>query len=102
MIFVGYQVEGTLGRKIVDREKEIRVMRESLTVNAQIHTLGGFSAHGDQRDLRYWLRGFGHSPKKIFIVHADEEIAIGFGTNIKTELGVEVDIPKLNEEFELK
>ncbi|HPJ00386.1 MAG TPA: FMN-binding protein, partial [Enterococcus sp.] len=46
-----------------------------------------------------WLRGFGHSPKKIFIVHADEEIGIGFGSNIRTELGVEVDIPKLNEEF---
>lgn len=102
MIFVGYQVEGTLGRKIVDGEKEVRVMGETLKVNSKIHTLGGFSAHGDQRDLRYWLRGFGHSPKKVFIVHSDEEIAIGFGTNVKSELGVEVDIPKLNEEYELK
>lgn len=102
MVFVGYQVAGTLGRNLVDRAQEIRVMGQTLQVNAQIHTLGGFSAHGDQRDLRYWLRGFGHSPKKIFIVHADEEIAIGFASNIKSELGVEVDIPKLNEEFELK
>lgn len=102
MIFVGYQVEGTLGRKIVDREPEVRVMGQPLQVRAKVHTLGGFSAHGDQRDLRYWLRSFGHSPKKIFVVHADEQIAIGFGTNIKAELGVEVDIPKLNEEFELK
>ena len=102
MLFVGYQVEGTLGRRIVDKQKEIRVMGNKLEVNAHIHTLGGFSAHGDQRDLRYWLRSFGHSPKKIFIVHADEEIAIGFGSNIRSELGIEVDIPKLNEEFELK
>ena len=102
MVFVGYQVEGTLGRKIVDRSPEVRVMGQTLQVKAQIHTLGGFSAHGDQRDLRYWLRSFGHSPKKIFIVHGDEEIAIGFGTNIKSELGIEVDIPKLNEEFDLK
>jgi len=102
MVFVGYQVEGTLGRKIVDRNPEIRVMGQTLQVKAQVHTLGGFSAHGDQRDLRYWLRSFGHSPKKIFIVHGDEEIAIGFGTNIKSELGIEVDIPKLNEEFDLK
>ena len=102
MIFVGYQVEGTLGRRIVDRQPEIRVMGQTLQVKAQIHTLGGFSAHGDQRDLRYWLRSFGHSPKKIFIVHGDEEIAIGFGTNIKSELGIDVDIPKLNEEFDLK
>lgn len=102
MIFVGYQVEGTLGRDIVDRKEQIRVMGQSLQVNAHIHTLGGFSAHGDQRDLRYWLRSFGHTPKKIFIVHGDEEIAIGFGSNIKSELGIDVDIPKLNEEFELK
>ncbi|KFN40094.1 hypothetical protein KN63_00345 [Smithella sp. F21] len=102
MIFVGYQVSGTLGRQLVDRKEEVRVMGQNLQVRAKIHTLGGFSAHGDQRDLRYWLRGFGHSPKKIFIVHADEEVGIGFGTNIKSELGVEVDIPKLNEEFDLK
>ncbi|MDY0096830.1 MAG: MBL fold metallo-hydrolase [Candidatus Dojkabacteria bacterium] len=102
MIFVGYQVDGTLGRKIVEKSPEIRVMGQRLEVKAQIHTLGGFSAHGDQRDLRYWLRSFGHSPKKIFIVHGDEEIAIGFGSNIKSELGIDVDVPKLNEEFELK
>jgi metallo-beta-lactamase family protein len=102
MVFVGYQVEGTLGRKIVDGEKQIRVMGDYVNVNAKIHTLGGFSAHGDQRDLRYWLRSFGHSPKKIFITHGDEEISIGFASNIKAELNVDVDVPKLNEEFELK
>ena len=102
MVFVGYQVEGTLGRDIVDRKKEIRVMGHTMQVNAEVHTLGGFSAHGDQRDIRYWLRSFGHTPKKIFVVHADEEIAIGFGSNIKSELDIDVDVPKLNEEFELK
>lgn len=102
MIFVGYQVDGTLGRRIVDRTPEVKIMGKQYSVRAQIHTLGGFSAHGDQRDLRYWLRSFGHTPKKIFMVHGDEEISIGFGTNIQSELKVEVDIPKLNEEFELK
>ncbi|MFA5622906.1 MAG: MBL fold metallo-hydrolase [Candidatus Dojkabacteria bacterium] len=102
MIFVGYQVDGTLGRRLVNGDKEVRVMGQNLEVNAQIHTLGGFSAHADQRDLRYWLRSFGHTPKKIFITHGDEEIAIGFATNIKSELNIETDVPKLNEEFELK
>ncbi|NLZ24259.1 MBL fold metallo-hydrolase [Candidatus Dojkabacteria bacterium] len=102
MIFVGYQVDGTLGRRIVDRTPEVKIMGKQYSVRAQIHTLGGFSAHGDQRDLRYWLRSFGHTPKKIFMVHGDEEISIGFGTNIQSELKVEVDIPKLNEEVELK
>ncbi|MGI6423449.1 MAG: MBL fold metallo-hydrolase RNA specificity domain-containing protein [Candidatus Dojkabacteria bacterium] len=102
MIFVGYQVEGTLGRKLVDGEKDIKVMGKPVEVHAKIHTLGGFSAHADQRDLRYWLRSFGHTPKKIFITHGDEEIAIGFATNIKSELNIETDVPKLNEVFELK
>lgn len=102
MIFVGYQVEGTLGRKLVDGMKEVRVLGEDVEVKGKIHTLGGFSAHGDQRDLRYWLRGFGHSPKRIFFVHGEEETAIGFASNIKSELNVETDIPKLGEEFELK
>lgn len=102
MIFVGYQVEGTLGRRLVNGEKDIKVMGQPVEVNAKIHTLGGFSAHADQRDLRYWLRSFGHTPKKIFITHGDEEISIGFATNIKAELNIETDIPKLNEEFELK
>lgn len=101
MIFVGYQVEGTLGRKIVDGVKKVKVFGDNVEVNAQIHTLGGFSAHGDQRDLRYWLRSFGHSPKKIFITHGDEDTAIGFATNIKEELKVDVDTPKMNEEFEI-
>lgn len=102
MIFVGYQVDGTLGRRLVDGEKNVRVLGQNIEVKGQIHTLGGFSAHADERDLRYWLRGFGTSPKRIFFVHAEEETAIGFASNIKSELNIETDIPKLNEEFELK
>ena len=102
MIFVGYQVEGTLGRRLVNGDKDIRIMGQNIEVNAQIHTLGGFSAHADQRDLRYWLRSFGHSPKKVFITHGDKEISIGFASNIQTELHLDVSVPELNEEFELE
>lgn len=102
MIFVGYQVDGTLGRKLVNGEKVVRVLGQEIEVNAKIHTLGGFSAHADQRDLRYWLRSFGQTPKRIFFVHAEEETAIGFASNIKSELDVETDVPKFNEIFELK
>jgi metallo-beta-lactamase family protein len=102
MIFVGYQVDGTLGRRLVDGEKVVRVLGQDVEVKGKIHTLGGFSAHADQRDLRYWLRSFGQSPKRIFFVHAEEETAIGFASNIKSELDVETDVPKFNEEFELK
>jgi metallo-beta-lactamase family protein len=99
---VGYQVEGTLGRKLVEGDQVVKIFGKDVEVNAKIHTLGGFSAHGDQRDLRYWLRSFGHSPKTIFITHGDKEIAIGFATNIQSELDLEVHVPEMDEEFELK
>lgn len=102
VVIVGYQVEGTLGRKLVEGAETVRMFGEDIEVNAKIHTLGGFSAHGDQRDLRYWLRSFGHFPKTVFMTHGDKEIAIGFATNIRTELRLNVEVPELNEEFELK
>jgi metallo-beta-lactamase family protein len=102
VVIVGYQVEGTLGRELVENSPTVKIFGDEVEVNAKIHTLGGFSAHSDQRDLRYWLRSFGHSPKKVFMVHGDKEIAIGFASNIRTELDLAVEVPKMNEEFELK
>lgn len=102
VVIVGYQVEGTLGRKLVESEPVVEIFGDEVEVNAQIHTLGGFSAHGDQRDLRYWLRSFGKSPKMVFLTHGEKEIAIGFASNIKSELNLEVKVPQMNEEFELK
>jgi metallo-beta-lactamase family protein len=102
VVIVGYQVEGTLGRDLVENSPTVKIFGDEVEVNAKIHTLGGFSAHSDQRDLRYWLRSFGHSPRKVFMVHGDKEIAIGFASNIRTELDLDVEVPKMNEEFELK
>lgn len=102
VVIVGYQVEGTLGRELVEGEPTVKIFGKDIEVNAQVHTLGGFSAHGDQRDLRYWLRSFGHLPKTVFITHGDKEIAIGFASNIKTELDLDVQVPEMNEIFELK
>lgn len=97
IIFVGYQVRGTLGRKIVDKEPIVRIRGEEYKSKAQIDTLGGFSAHGDERDLRYWLRNFGKSPRKVFICHADEDVAIAFSEKIRVELGLETKVPSYEE-----
>jgi len=65
IIFVGYQVSGTLGRKIMDGERMVKIFGREYENNAHIHTLGGFSAHGDERDLSYWLGSFGHTQTDI-------------------------------------
>ncbi len=97
IVFVGYQVEGTLGRKIVDGEPEVYIKGKRMEVRAQVHTLGGFSAHADQNDLRYWLRGFGHTPRRVFMVHGEADVAQEFADTMKEELSVDTHVPSLNE-----
>lgn len=101
VVFVGYQVRGTLGRKLVDGAKEIKIFGQTRMVRAKIHTIGGMSAHADQRDLRYWLRGFGASVKKVFLVHGELEVERKFAENIGEELSFPVQIVEDGETVEL-
>ena len=66
IVFVGYQAEGTLGRKIVDGAKQVEVLGDRITVRAGIHTLGGFSAHADQRELLDWISCFPEQSRDIY------------------------------------
>ncbi len=102
IVIVGYQVHGTLGRRLVDGEKVVRIMGNDYENNAQVHTLNGFSAHADEKDLRYWLRGFGHTPKRIFLVHGEENIANKFAESVYHDLQIDTHVPDLNEIVELK
>jgi metallo-beta-lactamase family protein len=102
LVFVGYQVKGTLGRRIVDGEKTVRIFGTEYQNNAHVHTLGGFSAHADQNDLMYWLGSFGHTPKQIFIVHGDEDVANEFADKVYHELQIDTHVPNLGEVIELK
>jgi metallo-beta-lactamase family protein len=97
LVIVGYQVYGTLGRRLVDGEKTVKIMGGEYQNNAKLYTLGGFSGHGDQRDLRYWLRSFGHTPRTIFLVHGDENIIDDFAKNLKEEFKMEIKIPEDGE-----
>lgn len=102
VMFVGFQVPGTLGRKLVDGAKQVRIYGQDVEVNAQIHTLGGFSAHADQTDLLYWLRSFGHSPKEVFITHGDAENRAIFSQKIAEELQLNTVLPKIGDVVDIE
>ena len=102
IIFVGYQAEGTLGRGIIDGEKEVTLFGENVQVNAQIHNLEGFSGHADMEGLLGWLKGFQKGPKQLFLVHGEPDVKNEFAKTVKEQIGIDAIPVNVNSEFELE
>ena len=102
IVFVGYQAERTLGRNLIDGQKEVTLFGEKIQVNAQIHNLEGFSGHADQEGLMSWLKGFQKVPKQIFLVHGEPQSKIDFANLVKEELGYDCIPVLVNSEYELE
>ena len=100
VLFVGYQAEGTLGREILDGAKMVRMMGMSIAVKADIRAINSFSAHSDLDGLLRWLHGFKKKPKRIFLVHGEQDSIDGFRAKLKKE-GYKTDVPKLGEAVEI-
>ena len=100
VVFVGYQAHGTLGRRIVDRAKTVRIAGEAVNVNAQIHTIGGFSDHADRTDLLGWAERFRPTMPKFFVTHGEAEAAESLAEALKTR-GFEALVPELEQEVAL-
>ncbi len=99
IVFVGYQPKGTLGRKIIEGAQTVRIFSEEINVRAKVFTINGFSSHADQRGLLEWL-SFTQRPKKVFLIHGEEEKMKVFGEAIKNELGLHWHIPEEGEVIE--
>lgn len=101
IMFVGYQAVGTLGRRIVNGEKEVRILGQNRQVNAKIVQIHGFSAHADREELLRWLGALKNHPKKIFVVHGEAESAKSFGAYIQEKTGWDVMVPEYKDEVVL-
>jgi metallo-beta-lactamase family protein len=97
VIFVGYAAQGTLARQIIDGAEKIRIFREEIEVRARIYTIGGFSAHGDQKVLLDWQERTGN-PEITFLVHGEEKAMTTFAGLLAN---TRVEMPDLHEEFEI-
>jgi len=101
VLFVGFQAEGTLGRRIRDGAEEVRILGDVVRVGAEIVGLDGFSAHADQTELVGWVSRLAPKPKKIFLVHGEIGPAEALAAKLRESVGVEVAIPEKNQEFVL-
>ncbi|MEN6462503.1 MAG: MBL fold metallo-hydrolase [Syntrophomonas sp.] len=102
ILFVGFQAEGTLGRKILDGDKLVKIHGEEVAVKADIKNIEAYSAHADHNGIMSWLKNFVVPPRAIFLVHGEEQSQISLAESIKSELNLAVYIPDWQEEFELK
>jgi len=101
VLFVGFQAEGTRGRALLDGAKELKIYGAFVPVKAEVVSISGLSAHGDQRDLMRWLSGFRHAPRQVFLVHGEEEGLNGLSKQIRERLRWPTHIPAYLERAEL-
>jgi metallo-beta-lactamase family protein len=101
VIFVGFQAEGTRGRRLVDGAKELKIFGGMVPVRAQIETLENLSAHADYREILSWLSGFKRAPEKVFLVHGEPRAAESLKVKIIEKFGWTVEIPEYLQKFEL-
>ncbi len=100
VVFVGFQAQGTTGRRIVDHADTVRIWDEEIAVRAQIWTIGGFSAHGDQKELLEWLSAIRNKPT-VYVTHGEESAALTFADLVRKKYGFTVHVPEKGQEFEL-
>jgi metallo-beta-lactamase family protein len=102
VVIVGFQAQGTTGRKIVDGAEKVRIFNEDVAVKAKVFTINGFSAHAGQTQLLDWLTHFENRAMQIFLVHGEYSAQQVLAGLIREKFGFEVFIPDYLEEDLLK
>jgi metallo-beta-lactamase family protein len=100
VLFVGYQAEGSLGRKLQDGAKAVKLFGEEIAVRASIATLHGTSGHADRDGLLNWLKGFREKPKLVFVNHGEDESCTAF-QGLLNEMGYYAEAPFSGTEYDL-
>jgi metallo-beta-lactamase family protein len=93
IVIIGFQAQGTLGRRLVDGAKSVKLFGEEQAVRASIHTIGGLSAHADRDALLGWLAHFKTPPARTFVVHGEASTALGFAETVTQRLGWRAEAP---------
>jgi metallo-beta-lactamase family protein len=99
IVFVGYQPEGTRGRRILDGEKSVRIYGNDVPINAKIYHIDGLSAHADQDELMDWAEGFSEKPKMVFVIHGEKASSSALAQKLRDDLEWHTIVPGYLESF---
>lgn len=97
VLLVGYQAQGSLGRRLLDGTKKVKIMGEDITVKAKIYNLDGFSAHADQEQLLNWIGHFTSKPAGVFIVHGEHDMSQPLAELISEQLSISTAVPRFGD-----
>ncbi|MCU7933281.1 MAG: MBL fold metallo-hydrolase [Candidatus Thiodiazotropha sp. (ex Dulcina madagascariensis)] len=100
VMIVGYQANGTLGRALVDGKSLVRIHGDEYRVKANIHTVGGLSAHADIDDLMRWVGNFNSHPQ-VHVVHGEPESKQDFCDKLASDLKLKASVPMYGDMLEL-
>ncbi|EOS41517.1 hypothetical protein C808_00023 [Lachnospiraceae bacterium M18-1] len=101
ILFVGYQAGGTLGRHILEGEKEVKLFGETIEVRARIESLKGISGHADLDGLLKWVEGFKKPLKRVFVVHGEDTVTEEFAQTVEEKFGYPAFAPFPGGEVDL-
>ena len=101
VVFVGYQGEGTLGRRLLEGAKTVKLFGEEIAVQARIVNFKGLSSHADRTHLLSWVKNFSPKPQQVFVVHGDSPVTELFAKTLNDELGVPAHAPLYEEVYDL-
>ena len=101
VLIVGYQAVGTLGRQLVDGADSVKIFGEKIAVRANVHTMGGFSAHAGQADLLAWLAAIAPSKPRVVLTHGEDESRLGLDALVRQRFNLQTACPALGETLEI-
>lgn len=101
VLIVGYQGNGTLGRRLVNGESHVKIFGETVAVRAEIHTMGGFSAHADQRELLNWFETLAPHRPRVCLTHGEDGPREALAAKIKEQHGITATLPAIGDVVEL-
>jgi len=101
LVLVGYQAAGTVGRRIQDGEREVRIMKNWIPVRCHVEKVEGFSAHADWKAVLRWLSGLHAPPKMLFTTHGEPDAAEAMAGHIREKFGWNVIVPQYQQSVEL-
>ncbi len=100
VVFVGYQAEGSLGRRLLEGADSVKLFGEEIAVRARITRVEGLSSHADQNGLLDWMSHFEPKPQQVFVVHGDKDVTVTYADLLK-ERGFAAHAPDYEEVYDL-